>query len=69
MILFTAVRIDVNGRCQFTIEADGTQRVTSDPAKAAKILYHLGVPEPLQLVDHVQQWGAVEIVPPPPARH
>jgi hypothetical protein len=62
MILLTAVRVDIRGSCRFRIEADGTDQVTSDPVKAARILFHLGVPEPLQLVDHARQWGSVEIV-------
>ena len=64
MILLTAARLDVNGRCEFRIEAEGTDRVTRDPCKAARILYRLGVPEPLVLVDHARQWGAVEIPEP-----
>ena len=69
MILLTAVRVDVGGACRFKIEVDGTARETSDPVKAAKILFSMGVSAPLQLVEHARQWGSVEIVTPSAFRH
>ena len=69
MILLTAIRVNVSGCCRFTIEADGTARVTSDPVKAAKILSILGVHEPLQFVDHARLWGSVEIFEGSPVPH
>lgn len=69
MILLTAVRVNVSGGCRFRIEAEGTSRVTSDPVKAARILFNLGVMQPLQLVDHARQWGSVEILEHSPVRH
>ena len=66
MILLTATRIDVCERFRFKIEPDDAERVyvTSDPVKAARILHDLGVEHPLQLVEHVTEWGSVEIVEP-----
>jgi hypothetical protein len=69
MILLTAIRVNISGSCRFQIEAEGTSRVTSDPVKAAKILFNLGVIKPLQLVDHARQWGSVEIFEHSPVRH
>ena len=69
MILLTAIRVNVSGSCRFKIDAEGTSRVTSDPVKAAKILFNLGVIKPLQLVDHARQWGSVEIFEHSPVRH
>ena len=69
MILLTAIRVNVSGSCRFQIVAEGTSRVTSDPVKAAKILFNLGVITPLQLVDHARQWGSVEIFEHSPVRH
>lgn len=62
MIMLTALRIDVRGACRFRIESEGAARETSDPAKAARILFRMGVEAPLQLVEHALQWGSVEIV-------
>ncbi len=63
MILLTATRIDLIGRFRFTIEVDGAVHAsTGDAIKAAKILFDLGVESPLQLVEHVREWGSVEIV-------
>ena len=63
MIRLTATRIDVIGRFQFTIEVDGAVHATTrDAIKAAKILFDLGADNPLQLVEHVREWGSVEIV-------
>lgn len=69
MILLTAFHTDMHGSCRFTIEAKGAARETSDPVKAAKILFHMGVRAPLQLVEHARQWGSVEIVEPSAFRH
>jgi hypothetical protein len=69
MILLTAFRTDMHGSCRFKIEADGSERETSDPVKAAKILFRMGVSAPLQLVEHARQWGSVEIVEPSTFRH
>lgn len=69
MIVLTVIRVNVSGSCRFTIEADGTARVTSDPVKAAKILSTLGVHEPLHFVDHARRWGSVEIFERLPLRH
>lgn len=63
MIRLTATRVDVIGRFEFTIELDGdVHATTKDALKAAKILFNLGVDRPLQLVDHVREWGSVEII-------
>ena len=69
MILVTALRTDMHGTCRFRIEADGSARETSDPVKAARILFHMGVGAPLHLVEHARQWGSVEIVQPSVFRH
>lgn len=69
MIVLTAVRVNVAGQCRFKIEAEGSSRMTSDPVKAAKILFRLGVVKPLQLIDHARQWGSVEILDQSPVRH
>ena len=61
MISLIVDRVDVRGSCRYKIESEGTARVTSDPVKAARILFSLGVTEPLLLVDHARQWGSVEI--------
>jgi hypothetical protein len=68
MIVLTALRTDIHGSCRFKIEAGGTARVTRDPVAAARILFRLGVAEPLYLIDHARQWGSVEILNPGP-RH
>jgi hypothetical protein len=65
MILLTADRMDVIGRCKFTIEADGASQKTTSPAKAAKLLSRLGVGDPSVLVEHARDWGFVEIVEAP----
>jgi hypothetical protein len=62
LITLTATRIDSRGRCQFRIEDSGKPRLTQDPVTAAKILSRLGVRDPCSIVDHVREWGAVEIV-------
>ena len=54
MILLTADRMDVIGRCKFTIEADGASQKTTSPMKAAKLLSRLGVGEPSALVEHAR---------------
>ena len=61
MILLTAERLDMSGACRFKIEAHGTARETGDPVKAAKILFRMGVSTPMNLVEHAQHWGSVEI--------
>jgi hypothetical protein len=63
MILLTAIRIDVYGHFEFRIEGDEIDRtvVTGEALKAAKTLSKLGVENPLQLVEHVREWGSVEI--------
>ena len=64
MILLTAIRLGINDRFQFRIEReDASPTVTSDPVKAAKILFRMGVDSPWRLVEHAQHWGSVEIVP------
>lgn len=68
MILLTATRLDVIGRFEFRIEAEGATHRTRDAVKAAKILFDLGVSSPLQLVEHSREWGAVEIVERPAHR-
>ena len=69
MILLTATRVDVLGRYSFRIDVDGvTQATTGDADKAAKLLFDMGVDRPLQLVEHVREWGSVEIVEPPRRR-
>jgi hypothetical protein len=63
MITLTATRCGVNDKFQFRIEPPNAQpSVTSDPVKAAKILFRLGVERPWRLVEHAQNWGSVEIV-------
>ena len=62
MILLTANLMNVQGHCQFRIESDGQVQITSDPVKAAKILFRLGVEGPSSLIDHVFRWGSVEIL-------
>ena len=65
LVLLTATRVDVVGRFRFRIEVDGVERaITQDAVKAAKLLFDLGVDRPLQLVEHVREWGSVEIVEP-----
>lgn len=69
MILLTATRIDIIGRFTFRIDVDGvTRATTSDAVKAAKLLFDMGVDRPLQLVEHVREWGSVEIVEAPRRR-
>ena len=69
MILLTATAIDVFGQYRFTIEcADAARRVTTDAARAARILLDMGVEDPRHLVDHSRQWGSVEIVEPASAQ-
>ena len=68
MIVLTAFQTDIHGSCRFTIETEGTARITRDPVAAAKILFQLGVPEPLYLIDHARRWGSVEILA-PESRH
>jgi hypothetical protein len=60
-IILTATRLNVQGRCKFVIEANEDSRITEDPVKAAKILSHLGVTMPSELIDHAREWGFVEI--------
>jgi hypothetical protein len=63
MIMLTAIRLGVNDRFKFCIERENaTPTVTSDPVKAAKILFRLGVDRPWRLIEHAQHWGSVEIV-------
>ena len=63
MIMLTAIRLGVNDRFQFRIEPENdAPTVTRDPVKAAKILFRLGVDQPLRLIEHAQHWGCVEIV-------
>jgi len=66
MIVLTATRIDVYGHFEFKIEGDGIDAaiITRDSIKAAKILFNLGVADPLQRVEHAREWGSVEIFPP-----
>jgi hypothetical protein len=68
MILLTATRIDVYGHFEFRIEGEEIKPpiVTREALKAAKILHGLGVQNPLQLVEHVREWGSVEIFRPEP---
>lgn len=68
MILLTANLMNVQGHCQFRIESDGQVQITSDPVKAAKILFRLGVEGPSSLIDHVFRWGSVEILQDSPPR-
>ena len=69
MIVLTATRVDVVGRFRFRIEVDGVEHAaTQDAVKAAKYLFDLGVDRPLQLVEHVREWGSVEIIEPPRRR-
>ena len=63
MIMLTAIRRNINDTFQFRIEPDdAAPSTTSDPVKAARILFRLGVERPWQLVEHAQHWGSVEIV-------
>jgi hypothetical protein len=61
--MLIAIRRGMNDNFQFRIEPDDAEpTVTSDPVKAAKILFRLGVDQPWRLVEHAQHWGSVEIV-------
>jgi hypothetical protein len=63
MIVLTASALNT-ARYRYRIEApDLPETVTSDPIKAARILFRCGVSNPLNLVEHAQNWGNVEIVP------
>lgn len=66
MILLTATRLDVYDQVQFSVQPDEAPKaiVTTNPLKVAKVLSHLGVDHPLDLVDFVLEWGAVEIAKP-----
>lgn len=70
MILLIATRHGVNDSFQFRIEPDdGAPTTTTDPVKAAKILFRLGVEQPWRMVEHAQHWGSVEIVKDSPVHH
>ena len=66
MILLTATRPGVYDQVQFTVQPDEALKaiVTTNPVKVAKVLSHLGVNHPLDLVDFVLKWGVVEIAKP-----
>ena len=65
--MLTATRVDAYGHFSFKIEGEGVEQaiVTTDAIKAAKILFKLGVENPLQLVEHAREWGSLEILPKP----
>ncbi len=65
MILLTASRLDLLGQVLFRIDVSGATRSTKDAAKAARILWKLGVATPLALIEHARDWGSVEIEDPP----
>jgi hypothetical protein len=70
MILLIATRYGVNDSFHFRIEPDdGAPTTTTDPVKAAKILFRLGVEQPWRMVEHAQHWGSVEIVKDSPVHH
>lgn len=62
MVLLSAHALNVEGRYEFRIEAEGfATATTSDPVKAARLLSLRGVIHPADFVEHVQLWGMVEI--------
>jgi hypothetical protein len=65
MILLIATRLDVHGRFRFTIDAPGRCRTeTTDPGAVEAALTALGVDDPAVVVDHVREWGTLEILEP-----
>ena len=63
VIWLSATRLDIRDTFRFSIEARGRPiETTKDPVKAARLLSRAGVKEPMRLVEHVTQWGAIEVV-------
>lgn len=63
--MLQSIRLDVEGRFQYRIEAgEGQLLLISDPEEAAHELAKLGVENPEPLIAHVQVWGIVEIIDP-----
>lgn len=63
MMRLSAKRLDLRDTFQFSIEAEGsTAAVTCERMKAAKLLVRMGINDPMQLIEHVQTWGTVDLV-------
>ncbi len=62
MIRIEARRLDAKNRFLFQIHASGSALVTvEDPVEAFEILLRLGVGNPQRVIEHVRQWGVIEV--------
>ena len=63
LVYLSATRLNIRDTFRFDIEArDRPTETTKDPVKAAKLLSRVGVQDPMRAVEHVKEWGAIEVV-------